>query len=43
MELFTADDILRHSTALTPNEPVTVDLDNSIQKALTLMLDIDFD
>lgn len=43
MEFFTADDVLSHSTAASPDDPVTVDLDDSIQKALTLMLDKDFD
>jgi len=43
MEFFTADDVLTHSTAATPDDPVTVHLDDSIQKALKLMLDNDFD
>lgn len=43
MEFFTADDVLSHSTAATPDDPVTVDLDDSIQKALKLMLEHDFD
>lgn len=43
MEFFTADDVLSHSTAAKPDDPVTVHLDDSIQKALTLMLDNDFD
>lgn len=43
MEFFTAADVLSHRTAATPDEPVTVDLDDSIQNALTLMLEHDFD
>lgn len=43
MEFFTADDVLSHSTAATPDDPVTVNLDDSIQKALELMLENDFD
>lgn len=43
MKFFTADDVLSHSTAATPDEPVTVDLDDSIQNALALMLEHDFD
>lgn len=43
MEFFTAADVLSHRTAATPDEPVTVDLDDSIQDALTLMLEHDFD
>lgn len=43
MEFFTADDVLSHSTAATPDDPVTVSLEDSIQKALKLMLKNDFD
>lgn len=43
MEFFTADDVLSHSTAATPDDPVTVNLDDPIQKALELMLENDFD
>lgn len=43
MEFFTADDVLSHSTAASPNEPVTVDIDDSIQRALEIMLANDFD
>ena len=43
MEFFTAGDILSHSTAATPDDPVTVNLDDSIQKSLELMLENDFD
>lgn len=43
MEFFTADDVLTHITAATPDDPVTVHLDDSIQKALLLMLEHDFD
>ncbi|WP_254837850.1 CBS domain-containing protein [Natronomonas marina] len=43
MEFFTADDVLSHSTAATPDDPVTVNLDDSIQTALKLMLENDFD
>ncbi|WP_436932430.1 CBS domain-containing protein [Halosimplex halobium] len=43
MKFFTADDVLSHSTASTPDEPVTVDLDDSIQDALEIMLENDFD
>lgn len=43
MEFFTANDVLNHSTAATPGSPVVVNLDDSIQKSLTLMLDNDFD
>jgi CBS domain-containing protein len=43
MKFFTAEDVLSHSTAATPGDPVTVDIDDSIQKALELMLDHDFD
>jgi CBS domain-containing protein len=43
MQFFTADDVLTHSTAATPGDPVTIDLDDSIQTALEIMLDRDFD
>lgn len=43
MQFFTADDVLRHSTAATPEDPVEVHLDDSIQHALEIMLDEDFD
>jgi CBS domain-containing protein len=43
MKFFTADDVLSYSTAPTPDEPVTVQLDDSIQKALEIMLENDFD
>lgn len=43
MGFFTADDVLSHSTAATPGDPVTVTLDDSIQDALELMLENDFD
>jgi CBS domain-containing protein len=43
MEFFTAEDVLSHSTAATPDDPVTVNLDDTIQKALELMLANDFD
>ena len=42
MEFFTAGDILSHSTAATPDDPITINLDDSIQKALELMLENDF-
>ncbi|MFB6185440.1 MAG: CBS domain-containing protein, partial [Halobacteriaceae archaeon] len=43
MEFFWAEDVLRHSTASSPDDPVTVNLDDSIQEALQLMLKNDFD
>lgn len=43
MQFFTADDVLSHSTAASPDEPVTVNIDDSIQTALEIMLDNDFD
>ncbi len=43
MKFFTADDVLTYSTPTTPNEPVTVDLDDTIQVALEIMLENDFD
>lgn len=43
MKFFTADDVLTHSTAASPDEPVTVSLDDSIQNALEMMLENDFD
>jgi CBS domain-containing protein len=43
MEFFTADDVLTYSTTATPDEPVTIDLDDSIQAALEIMLENDFD
>lgn len=43
MEFFTADDVLSHRTAATPDEPMAVDLDDSIQDALEIMLGNDFD
>jgi CBS domain-containing protein len=43
MEFFTADDVLSHSTAASPNEPVTIDIADSIQTALDIMLENDFD
>jgi CBS domain-containing protein len=43
MEFFTADDVLSYGKATTPDDPVTVNLDDSIQDALTTMLAEDFD
>jgi predicted transcriptional regulator len=43
MQFFTADDVLSHSTAASPDEPVTVNIDDSIQTALEIMLENDFD
>lgn len=43
MEFFTADDVLDFSTAATPDEPMTVSLDESIQVALQTMLSNKFD
>lgn len=43
MQFFTAGDVLTHSTAATPDDPVTIDLDDSIQTALEIMLERDFD
>jgi restriction system protein len=43
MKFFTADDVLSHSTAATPDDPVTVRLGDSIQEALEIMLEHDFD
>lgn len=43
MEFFTAGDILDHATAATPEEPVTVRPEASIQDALELMLTRSFD
>lgn len=43
MKFFTADDVLSYSTEPTPDDPVTVDLDDSIQTALVEMLKKDFD
>lgn len=43
MEFFTADDVLSHGAAAAPDEPVTVNLDDSIQNALEIMLENDFD
>lgn len=43
MKFFTANDVLSHSTSATPDEPVTVDLDDTIQEALEVMLEYDFD
>lgn len=43
MEFFTADDVLRYSSVDTPDEPVTVSFDASIQAALERMLDNNFD
>jgi len=43
MQFFTADDVLSHSTAATPDDPVTIDIDDSIQIALEIMLENDFD
>lgn len=43
MQFFTADDVLSHSTEATPDDPVTVHLDESIQDALEIMLNRDFD
>lgn len=42
MKFFTANDVLSHSTAATPDDPVTVHLNDSIQDALTIMLENDF-
>ena len=42
MEFFTANDVLSHSTAARPDNPVTVHLNDSIQDALTIMLEKDF-
>ncbi len=43
MEFFTADDVLDHGVSTAPDEPVTVAPDASIQRALTVMLENDFD
>lgn len=43
MQFFTADDVLSHSTEATPGNPVTARLEDSIQEALTIMLENDFD
>lgn len=43
MEFFTASDVLDHSTASTPDDPVTIHLNDSIKEALEVMLDNDFD
>lgn len=43
MKFFTAGEVLSHSTADTPDDPLTVGLDDSIQKAMELMVDNDFD
>lgn len=43
MQFFTADDVLSHSTEATPDNPVTIHLDDSIRDALETMLDKDFD
>lgn len=43
MQFFTAHDVLSHSTASSPDEPATVNIDDSIQKALEVMLENDFD
>lgn len=43
MEFFTADDILNHGVGAAPDEPVTVASDASIQRALTVMLENDYD
>lgn len=43
MQFFTADDVLRHGTSATPEDPVEIHLDDSIQDALRMMLDEDFD
>lgn len=43
MKFFTAHDVLSHSTAAAPDDPVTVHLDDSIQHALAIMLEHDFD
>lgn len=43
MQFFTAGDVLSHSTAATPDDPVTVHLDDTIQEALEMMLSNDFD
>jgi len=43
MALFTADDVLTRCTPARPDDSVTAHLDDSIQKALKLMLDNDFD
>ena len=43
MEFFTADDVLDHGVSAAPDEPVTVASDASIQRALTVMLENDYD
>ena len=43
MKFFTADDVLSHSTTASPDEPVTINIDDSIQTALEIMLENDFD
>lgn len=43
MEFFTAGDVLGHSIAPSPDDPMTVHVDDSIQEALELMLEHDFD
>lgn len=43
MEFFTADDVLQHVTRATPDDPVTVHLDDSIYDALEIMFQRDFD
>lgn len=43
MEFFTANDVLRHATGPSSDDPITVHLDDSIQDALEIMLQNDFD
>ena len=43
MQFFTAGDVLSYSTTATPDDPVTVHLDDMIQDALEIMLSKDFD
>lgn len=43
MKFFTAHDVLSYTTAATPDDPVTIHLDDTIQAALAVMLENDFD
>jgi len=43
MEFFTAHDVLTQQTEASIEDPVTVDLDTTIQDALTIMLENEFD
>lgn len=43
MQFYTAGDVLDHAVTASPDDPVTVHIDNSIQKALEIMLAEDFD